>query len=87
MLHLAPDLVLPLSEAGSGAERKPGISGFREKWAWTPRQWTKVSTDTGIGDPSAATEQKGKAYFAAVTEKIGAFLAELAAADTNDLYS
>jgi creatinine amidohydrolase len=87
MLHLAPDLVLPLSEAGSGAERKPRISGFRDKWAWTPRQWTKVSADTGIGDPSSATEQKGKAYFAAVTEKIGTLLAELSTADPNDLYS
>jgi len=86
MLHLAPDLVLPLPEAGSGAERKPKISAFREGWAWTPRQWTKVSADTGIGNPSAATEQKGKAYFAAVTEKIGGLLVELAAADPNDLY-
>lgn len=86
MLHIAPELVLPLSTAGSGAERKIKISAFREGWAWTPRQWTKVTADTGIGNPALATAAKGKKYFEAVTEKLASFLVELAAADLHDLY-
>ena len=86
MLHVAPDLVRPLSTAGDGAERRPRIAGLRERWAWTPRPWTSVSTDTGIGNPRAATPEKGARFFGAVTEKIGGFLVDLAQADTNDMY-
>jgi creatinine amidohydrolase len=86
MMHLEPSLVRPLGEAGDGAERKSGITGLRERWAWTPRPWTQVSEDTGIGDPAASTVEKGATYFKTVTEKIGSFLAELAAADPADLY-
>lgn len=86
MMHLEPALVRPLSEAGDGREKRPRIAGLRERWAWTPRPWTQVSDDTGIGNPAAATAVKGAAYFAAVTEKVGAFLADLSEADPENLY-
>jgi creatinine amidohydrolase len=86
MMHVAPDLVLPLAEAGDGAERRPRIAAFREGWAWTPRRWTAVSADTGVGDPAASTPEKGRAFFDAVAERVAAFLVELAAADPSDLY-
>ena len=86
MQHIAPELVLPLGDAGAGHERKPKIAGLRERWAWTPRRWTQVSADTGIGDPKAATPEKGERFFRAVTERIGGFLVDLAAADPDDLY-
>jgi creatinine amidohydrolase len=85
-MHLIPDLVLPLAEAGPGKENASRIQGFREKWAWSPRQWSKVSADTGIGNPAAATATKGKQYFEAVTDKIAGFLSDLATADLNNLY-
>jgi creatinine amidohydrolase len=85
-LHLRPDLVLPLSEAGSGGERKSRVAGLREGWAWAPRRWTRISEDTGVGDPRAATAEKGATFFDAVTERIGGFLVEIAAADPEDLY-
>lgn len=86
MLHLAPALVRPLSEAGEGKERRSRIQAFREGWAWAPRQWTQVSTDTGVGNPSAATRKKGERYTSAIIERLGRFLIDLAAADPNDLY-
>lgn len=86
MMHVAPDLVLPLEEAGSGYARRPRIQAMREGWAWAPRPWTQVTDDTGVGDPAAATALKGAQYLQAVTQRIGAFLTELAAADTTDLY-
>ena len=87
MQHIAPSLVLPLSEAGPGHERRPVIAGLRERWAWTPRRWTRVTDDTGVGDPRAATADKGARFFGAVTERIAGFLVELAAADPDALYA
>ena len=87
MQHVASELVLPLSEAGSGATRKFKISAFREGWAWAPRQWRQVTDDTGSGNPAAATADKGKRYVEAVTARIADFLVELAKADTRNMYA
>jgi creatinine amidohydrolase len=86
MLALVPELVLPLSEAGAGTERRPKIRALRERWAWTPRPWTQVSADTGIGNPSAATAEKGRRYVEEVTTKISDFLVDLAESDLEDMY-
>lgn len=86
MQHVAYRLVRPLEEAGPGLERKSRIRGLREGWAWAPRQWTQVTEDTGIGDPSQASVARGAAYFEAVTARIAEFLTELSAADASDLY-
>jgi creatinine amidohydrolase len=84
--HLTPDLVLPLSDAGPGRARRFTVAGLRDGWAWAPRQWTKVTDDTGTGNPAAATREKGARYFDALTERLAGFYTELAAADVNDLY-
>jgi creatinine amidohydrolase len=86
MMHLAPDLVRPLSEAGSGRARPSRLRGIREGWAWAPRRWTQVTADTGIGNPAKATAEKGAAYVGAAVERIGDFLVELAALKLDDLY-
>ncbi len=86
MMHLSPGLTRPLSDAGSGSERRWRIGAFREGWAWAPRRWTEVSADTGTGNPALATREKGERYSADVTRRIADFLVELAAADLDDLY-
>ncbi len=86
MLHVAPDLVRPLAEAGPGTARRFSVRGLREGWAWAPRQWTQVTNDTGVGNPAAATTSKGAAYFKAVTERIAGFLQDLAAVDPEAMY-
>jgi creatinine amidohydrolase len=86
MLHLAPELVRSLSEAGPGAARRFRIPALREGWAWAPRQWRQVTDDTGVGNPAAATGDKGRAYVEAVSEKIAGFLVELASTDPEDMY-
>jgi creatinine amidohydrolase len=86
MMHIAPELVLPLSEAGDGRERKFKLAGLRERWVWAQRRWTSATRDTGIGNPAASTPDKGRRYFEAVTRKIAGFLIELAAADVETLY-
>ena len=86
MQLFTPDWVLPLSEAGDGAENPFRLSAMREGWVWTQRDWTKATRDTGVGDPSASSPEKGKKCLEAVSLRIGEFLVELASADTNELY-
>ena len=86
MLYLAPELVLPIKEAGRGAAKKFKIKALNEKWAWAERKWSKVTADTGIGDPSLATPEKGEKYFNAVVEKISDLMLGLSKADIDDMY-
>jgi len=86
MMHLVPDLVRPLSDAGPGRARPSKLRGVREGWAWAPRRWTQVTADTGIGNPAKATAAKGEAYVNAAVERISEFLVELSALDLGALY-
>ena len=86
MLHIAPDLVRPLTEAGSGATRPFRLQGLKEGWVWAERAWLKATEDTGAGNPALATAEKGRRYLEAMTQKIADFLVELAACDLDDLY-
>jgi creatinine amidohydrolase len=78
--------VRPLEDAGSGLARHWKLQALREGWAWAPRQWARVTDDTGVGDPSGGTAEKGAAYFATVTEKLAEYITEVASADLHDLY-
>ncbi len=86
MLYLKPDLVLPRKEWGSGKSKQFRIRAFREGWAWAERQWSKVSEDTGIGDPKHASQEKGERFFREVSKKMGQLFVDLCQADLQDLY-
>ncbi|MFB6248505.1 MAG: creatininase family protein [Salinibacter sp.] len=86
MLNAAPDLVRPLEEAGDGTARVFSVDALRSDWAWAEREWTAVTDDTGVGDPSAATVEKGAAYLDTVTDRLAALFGELADADRDALY-
>ncbi len=86
MLYIARDQVLPLSKAGDGREKKIKITGINEGWAWTERKWSKVTEDTGIGNPKKASREKGEKYFNAVVEKVAQLFIEIASADLEKLY-
>lgn len=86
VLHIKPEWVRPLSEAGDGAAKKFRFSAIREGWAWAERKWTQVTKDTGVGDPRKATAEKGEKYFNAVTETVGNYFFEVATTDPKDFY-
>ena len=86
MLNAAPELVRPLDEAGPGTARVFSVDALRSDWAWAERRWTEVTADTGVGDPSAATVEKGRSYLAEVTGRLAGLFGELADADLDDLY-
>ncbi len=86
MLHLAPDRVLPLSQAGEGNGRSFALEGLKNGWAWAPRNWIQVTSDTGVGNPVSASAEKGSAFFDALTKTLAGFIVELAGADLDALY-
>lgn len=63
MMHYRPELV-DLTKAGPGKANPWPCESLQKKVAWVPRNWLKTTSDTGIGDPSAATAEKGASYAA-----------------------
>jgi creatinine amidohydrolase len=86
MQFLSPELVLPLEEAGSGNSKKFKIEALNEKWAWAERKWSQVTQDTGIGNPSKATPEKGEKCFKEIISKISSLMIDLSKADINNMY-
>ncbi len=87
MMHIAPHLVLPLNQAGSGRAKKIRMKSFHQGWVWTQRGWLgDVTRDTGIGNPSLSSHIKGKKFIFAVINKVSNLLVELDQVKLNDLY-
>lgn len=78
MMHFHPELV-DLSTAGPGEARPWASEALRAKTAWIPRNWLKVTSDTGIGNPSLATAEKGARYADDCAERYALLLRDLAA--------
>jgi creatinine amidohydrolase len=87
VLHVAPKLVAPPDTWGDGAAKASVLTGAREGWAWLPRRWTQVTADTGVGDPRAATAEKGATFMAQAVERIAGLCAELATVDPGRLFA
>ena len=87
IMHLRPEWVLPLEEAGAGKEKKHKIEALRQGWFWAERRWSQVTEDTGIGNPKASTAEKGKRFFVVITEKIAEVLEELSKNDMGNMYT
>jgi creatinine amidohydrolase len=84
LLHLCPDLI-ELNQAGRG-ERVPfAIECLNQPGVWTPRPWSKSHPDTGSGDPSRATAEKGAKYFEAVANALADLFVNLANARKGQL--
>ncbi|WP_346862688.1 creatininase family protein [uncultured Draconibacterium sp.] len=86
IMHYFPDLVLPLNEAGNGDAKQFKLNGLKNKIAWAPRKWDKVSEDTGVGNPKKSNAEKGRKFLDDVTKQIADYFIELAECDLNDLY-
>ena len=77
MQVFAPDLVLPLSEAGEGRERKFKIAALRDGPAWSQRDWLQATEEQFVVfayDVSLSVDQSKQAtsqYLAQVKEKAG----------------
>ena len=84
LLHVRPDLV-QMDQAGPGATVPFKLKRLKQPGVWTPRPWSASHPDTGSGDPSKATADKGRRYVEALSEEIARVLAELSAARKGQL--
>ena len=75
-----PDL-MKTELADDGAARPSRFEAINRGWVSITRPWHLVSENTGLGDPSAATAQKGFQLMEALVPRLGDFLAELAKAE------
>lgn len=87
MMHYHPEWVLAMEEAGSGNSKNFTIDALNNKEAWMPRHWTKITTDTGIGNPKASTAEKGMLFAEIVTNKLAQFLIDFATTPIDSFYS
>jgi creatinine amidohydrolase len=86
IMHLRPELVRPLAEAGTGKAKKFTVEALNQSWAWTERKWSRVTQDTGVGNPVHASAAKGEKYLQHISEKVGNLMIDLAKTSTDNLY-
>ncbi len=67
-----------LEQADPGRVRTSRFEAVNRGWIEITRPWHLLTTNSGAGDPRAATAAKGEKLTQLVAERIGTFLAELA---------
>jgi creatinine amidohydrolase len=80
-----PGLV-SLEDADAGAVRIARFEAINRGWVEITRPWHLLTTNSGAGDPRAATAEKGRALTDLVSERIGRFLLELAASSIDETF-
>jgi len=76
---IAPELV-DMDSADDGGVRPSLFQGARDGWVWYPRQWERLTTNSGHGYPHAASAEKGEKYMKQAEERMAQFFVELARA-------
>jgi creatinine amidohydrolase len=82
-LELFPDL-LHIDRADDGAARPTRFEAINRGWVSIVRPWHLVSKNTGLGNPKAATAEKGNQLLEAVVQRLAGFLVGLANAKMDD---
>ncbi len=80
-----PHLVVP-DQADQGAVRPSRFEAVNRGWVEITRPWHLLTTNSGAGDPRAATPKKGEELTEIVAGRIGAFLAELAKSPLDETF-
>jgi creatinine amidohydrolase len=78
-LAFFPTLLKP-ELADDGAARPTRFAAINKGWISITRPWHLVSKNTGLGNPAAATADKGLKLMDIVVERLGSFLVELSQA-------
>lgn len=76
LMYYRPDLV-DLSVAGEGKYIPFKSASLNSGIGWTPRNWKRVSPDTGTANPKKSSAEKGERYAKVVVAKIAKLFAEV----------
>jgi creatinine amidohydrolase len=77
-LAFFPELI-HLELADDGAARPSRLDAINRGWVSITRPWHLLTTNTGLGNPFAATAEKGRQLMDLLVERLGSFLIQLAA--------
>ncbi|MGE5608413.1 MAG: creatininase family protein [Bacillota bacterium] len=75
-----------MEQAGNGAVKKSKLEAINKGWISITRPWHLISQDTGVGDPSAATADKGQRLMNVIVDRLGGFLYDLATTKMDDRF-
>jgi creatinine amidohydrolase len=78
-LAFFPELIR-MELADEGAARPCRFEAVNRGWVSITRPWHLVTTNTGLGNPAAASAEKGRRLMDVLVERLGRFLVELAEA-------
>lgn len=76
LAHFPGKVALDLADPGTVKTTR--FEAVNRGWVQITRPWHLLTTNSGAGDPRAATAAKGEEYTRIASERIGRFLAELA---------
>jgi creatinine amidohydrolase len=72
--------------ADDGDVRPTRFEAVNRGWVSITRPWHLLTTNSGAGNPHAATADKGRALMEVLVERISGFLVELAAAEIDEQF-
>lgn len=75
-----------MEQADAGAAKPTRFEAINRGWISMTRPWHLATTNTGMGNPAAATAEKGRQLLEVLVERLGQFLIELAAAPQDDQF-
>ncbi len=84
-LAFFPDLLRP-ELADEGAAKPSRFDAINRGWVNITRPWHLVSANTGLGNPRAASAEKGRRLMDILVERLGDFLIELAASPMDESF-
>lgn len=82
-LAFFPEL-MRLDQADEGKVRPTRFDAINRGWVSITRPWHLATTNTGAGNPKAATADKGRRLMQVLVERLGQFLIDLAAAPADE---
>jgi creatinine amidohydrolase len=90
IMAFRPDLVRNGETGGlaadAGACKPLRFEALSQGWVGLSRPWHLLTTNSGSGNPHAATAEKGERIKQAIVERIGPFLAELSKSPVDDTF-
>ena len=72
--------------ADDGATNRMRLQGLEAGWVSITRPWHLLTTNTGSGNPHAATADKGRRVMDLIVDRLASFLVELSAAEIDDRF-
>lgn len=90
ILAYRPDLVVRQSDgaltADAGETNRSRFHAVQRGWVGLSRPWHLLTSNTGSGNPHAATAEKGQRLMQVLVERLGQFLVELSAAPIDERF-